>query len=242
MKEMSVLKKIFLLFLALIVIGGSFAVYTYLTIVKPVMSLDIQPQGVEPVTLMPVVLDIVMSVSNPSSDAVIPGADINFYLNGEYAGSGHLDSTLIKAGEKKTIRIRVAISKPLSEIIAMSKAGPVSMEIDGKLKTKFFPIPIPRISIPAPLDLSQIIPSGGTEYDLPLLLAAIEENPDMTVEEALENEDVIRKMEEQIGQELTDEQINEIKRSIPPEVKNKSIEDILKNPELLEKYREKYSQ
>ncbi len=237
---MSVMKKIGLLFSIIGIIISLFGAYTYFTIIRPVMGLDIQPQGIEPVTLAPLVLDIVLSAYNPGGVAEIPGAEINMYLNDEYLGSGSLNRVRLEAGEKKNLRVRVSIDRPLSDVVALTNRQQ-TVKIDGLIETKLFPIPIPRIPLPIPFELSQLVSPeiGADNSELPLILAAAQEDPEMTIEEALENEDVIAKIEEQEGTQLTEEQIEGLKQSIPPELQGKSVAEILRDPELLKKYDQK---
>ncbi|MEE9594446.1 MAG: hypothetical protein V3V92_03505 [Candidatus Hydrothermarchaeales archaeon] len=237
---MPVMKNIGLLFSIIGIIISLFGAYTYFTIIRPVMGLDIQPQGVEPVTLSPLVLDVVLSAHNPGEATEIPGAEINMYLNDEYLGSGTLDKVRIGAGEKKTLRVRVSIDRPLSDVLALTNRQQ-TVKIDGKIETRFFPIPIPRVPLPIPFELSQLVSSevAPDNSKLPLILAAAQEDPEMTIEEALENEEVIAKIEEQERTQLTEEKIEELKQSIPSELQGKSVAEILRDPELLEKYGQK---
>ncbi len=237
---MSVVKKIGLLFSIIGIIISLFGAYTYFTIIRPVMGLDIQPQGVEPVTLTPLVLDVVISAYNPGGAAEIPGAEINLYLNDEYLGSGTLDRVRLGAGEKKNLRVRVSIDRPLSDVMALTNRQQ-TVKIDGKIDTRFFPIPIPRVPLPIPFELSQLISPeiAPDNSELPLILAAGQENPELTIEEALEKDDVIAKLEEQRGEELSEEQIEELIQSIPLELQGKSVAEILRDPELLKKYDQK---
>jgi len=237
---MSVIKKVGLLFSIIGVMISLFGVYTFLTVIRPMMGLDIQPQGVEPVSLSPLVVDIMLSASNPGNAVELPGADINLYLNDEFMGSGNLEKVTIAAGAKKTIKVRISIVKPLTDVLSLTNPQQ-ELTVDGKIHTKFFPIPIPRVPLPAPFELSQLISPevAPANSELPLLMAIAEENPEMTIEEALENEEVIAKIQEQKGIDLTAEELEEIKQDLPPDLQGKSMDELLNDPELLEKYGQK---
>jgi|GEM_PF-6893932 hypothetical protein len=234
---MSLGKKILVVFLIVILGISAFIGYTYLTIIKPVMGLEIYPEGIEPITLSPLVLNVLISVYNPGEATTLPSADINIYLNGEYIGSGIMKEISIAKGEEKTIEARISITKTLSELLQMTTTGN-KIEIDGKLHTPLVSIPIPKIPIPTTKDFSGILTAeiGPNMPNIPLLIASIEENPEMTLQEAIKNEKVISRVKEEFGKNITEEELAQLEESLPPELKNITIDDLLKNPELLQEY------
>ncbi len=236
---MTLAKKILLFFFVISIFVASFLGYAFLTVIRPLMGLEIQPQGVEPISLSPVVLDVVVSIVNPGGATELPGANINLYLNDAYVGSGAIDRIRLDAGESRSLNVRISLDKSLPEVMLMVQ-GPAKLKIDGKLETRFIPIPIPKIPIPVPMDLNQFISSQESPIAaMSTIMEVMEDNPEITIEEALENEDIIKKIEEEKGVELTEEEIEELKGSIPLELQGKSLEEILNDPELAEKYPQK---
>jgi len=195
---------LFLIFLLL----GAFGVYAYFVMVKPLMGLEVEPQDIAMRSLDPLEFSIAVHVkNNGGSDATLPGAALNLYVENTYVGRGIVKSTTVPAGSVKVLNARITVSQDIARLNSLlSSRAAVNAQIDGTLHAKILflnlNIPIPKVPVPVPIETSELASATQVASMLPIL----QEHKDETITEALKSEEVLNKIEEAIGQEITAEE------------------------------------
>jgi len=229
---MEVLSKIILL---LLVLAGVSGVYAYTALVKPLSKLQVQPAEIEPVSLDPLVLQLSMDIVNPGKPIKLPGATLNLYMGNELVGTGSLPGTVIKEGSSRLVS-KITLNKSMTELASLA-GGKSSLSIDGTLLFKVLSfnvrIPIPKVPVPGGLDLAAL--AGGEAVQLTEILPLLKENPNLKIGEALGSGQFLTKFKEKTGKELTDTQIQKLKQFLGEAALNKTADELLKDPSILQK-------
>ncbi|MDP6460097.1 MAG: hypothetical protein QF673_01705 [Candidatus Hydrothermarchaeota archaeon] len=229
---MGVLSKIILIFLVLAGIGG---VYAYTSLVKPLSKLQVQPGEIEPVSLEPMVLQISLEVVNPDKPLKLPGATLNLYLEDELVGTGSLPNTVIQVGPSRLVS-KIHLDKDLIELASIA-GEETSLSIDGTLLFKVLSfdvkIPIPRVPVPGGLDFIAL--AGGEASQSMEILRLLKKTPNLKMGDALVSEAFLEKLKEKTGNELTDTKIQELKQLLGTAALNKTVDELLKDPSILQK-------
>ena len=193
---------LFLIFLLL----GAFGVYAYFAMVKPLMGLEVEPQDIEMRSLDPLEFSIAVNVkNNGGADATLPGATLNLYVENIYVGTGIVKPTTVPAGSVKVLNVRITVSQDIARLSSLfSSRAAVNAQIDGTLHAKilFLNLNIPIPKVPVPIETSELASATQIASILPIL----QEHKDETIAEALKSEEVLNKIEEATGQEITAEE------------------------------------
>ncbi|MFQ5887659.1 MAG: hypothetical protein ACE5HY_03060 [Candidatus Hydrothermarchaeales archaeon] len=229
-------KKIATAFFVIFLLLGAFGVYTYFAMVKPLMGLEVEPQNIEISSLDPLEFSLAVNIkNNGGGDATLPGATLNLYVENIYVGTGIIKPTTVPAGNLKVINVRIAVSQDIAKLSQLlSSRTAVNAQIDGTLHAKILflslNIPVPKVPVPVPIDTSELASATQVASILPIL----QEHKGETVAEALESEDVLKKMEEQTGKEVTPDEAKELAGQYLGE---ENIDDMTID-EALQKYKE----
>jgi LEA14-like dessication related protein len=229
---MGAISKIILLILVFAGIGG---VYAYTSLVQPLSKMQIQPGEVEPVSLEPLVLQLSVDIVNPGKPVKLPGASINLYLNDARVGTGTLPGAVIGEGST-TLHAEITLDKSAAEFASLAVGQP-GVSIDGTLFFKVLSfnvkVPIPKVPVPGGLDIAAF--AGGDTSGLPEILGLLSENPGLKLGEALSSGEFLAKFKEKTGTELTVAKIQELKQLLGEGAMNKTADELLKDPSILQK-------
>jgi hypothetical protein len=215
--------------------------YIYLGVIKPLQGLEVKQAGdMRPVSLSPIALEGVIDVYNPGGQTRVPRMDFDLYMDGTLIGSGVVTETIIPAGSTTPMEVTFTSSMSLPDLVLLFQGREqVGVKIGGKIHARPIPIPIPPL--PVPIDTSQFLASLNQVSESPMIpvLSILEENPDMTVAEALESPEVMGEIEQRIGREVTDQEIQQARAYLEKQgLADMRAEEILNNPELLAAYQE----
>ncbi|MFQ5974827.1 MAG: hypothetical protein ACE5J5_00730 [Candidatus Hydrothermarchaeales archaeon] len=229
-------KKIAKVLFLILLLLGAFGVYTYFAMVKPLMSLEVEPQNIEMRSLDPLEFSLAVNVkNNGGGDATLPGATLNLYVENIYVGTGVVKPTTVPAGNLKVVNARIAVSQDIIRLTKLlSSRTAVNAQIDGTLHAKILflslNIPVPKVPVPVPIDTSELAQATQIASILPLL----QEHKGESIAEVLESDDVLKEIEEKTGKEVTPEEAKELAGQYLGE---EAIEDMTVD-EALQKYKE----
>jgi hypothetical protein len=213
--------------LILLLIGGGTGVYAYTSYIKPMSALQLQPVGVEPVSIEPLVLRVSVDVVNPGSPIKLPGADLNLYMGDSQIGTGKLPSELVETGTTR-LHVEITIDKEMSELLALA-GGESQLFVDGTLYLDILSftlrVPIPRVPVPGEMDVSAL--AGAQAPALTDILPLLLEYRGQKLGDVLASSDFKQKYKERTGEELTEAKKQEILRMLGAESLDKTIEELL---------------
>lgn len=231
-KFKTVLTALILIFLLM----GAFGVYAYFSMIKPLMGLEVEPQNIEMQSLDPLEFSLAVNVkNNGGSDATLPGATINLYVEDIYVGTGIIKPKTVPAGGLSVINARITVGQEMERLTKLlSSRKAVNAQIDGTLHAKIIVltlnIPIPKVPVPVPIETTELASATQVASILPIL----QEHKGETVAETLESEDVLQKIQEKTGKEITAEEAKELAGQYLGEA---AIEDMTIE-EAMQKYKE----
>jgi hypothetical protein len=233
--------KIVGMIIGVIVVLAVFGVaYLYLGVIKPLQGLEVQPRGMEPVSLSPLTLDGTIDIHNPGKETSIPKIDLDLYIDDTLIGSGVVPEMAVPAGSTRSIRVTFTSGMSITDIILLLQGREqVSVKVGGKIHSRPIAIPIPRL--PVPVDTTQLLGSLNVLEGSPVvaLLSTLEENPDLTVAEALESGEFIAGFEKELGRDITDQEIAQLKDFFEKQgISDMKAVEILNDPAFIEMYQQ----
>ena len=222
---MGALLKILVILLALAGGGGA---YVYTSYVKPLSALQVQPAGVEPISMDPMVLRVSVDIVNPGKPVRLPGADMNLYIGDKFIGKGKLSSEVVQSGSTR-LYADITLDKDAMMEIMGTSGGEQQMFVDGTLYLKVLSfnlkVPIPRVPVPGGLDISAL--AAGEASALAEIMPLLMEYRGQKLGDVLVSEDFKRKYKERTGEDLTEAEIQEIIQTFGKEALDKTIDELM---------------
>lgn len=212
----------------LLVIAGGGGAYVYTSYVKPLSALQVQPAGVEPISMDPMVLRVSVDIVNPGKSVRLPGADMNLYIGDKFIGKGKLSSQVVQSGSTR-LHADITLDKDAMMEIMGTFGGEQQMFVDGTLYIKVLSfnlnVPIPRVPVPGGLDISAL--AAGEAPALSEIMSLLMEYRGQKLGDVLASDDFKRKYRERTGKDLTEAEVRELVRAFGKEALDKTIEELM---------------
>lgn len=212
----------------LLILAGGGGAYVYTSYVKPLSALQVQPAGMEPVSMEPLVLRVSVDIVNPGKPVRLPGADLNLYLGDKLIGKGSLPSEVVQSGSTR-LHTDITIDKnALMELIG-SASGQEQVYVEGTLYLKVLSttvkVPIPKLPVPGGFDMSML--AGGGTSTLSDIMPLLMEYRGQKLGDVLASDDFKKKYRQRTGKDLTDVDVQELLKVFGADAVNKNIDELI---------------